>query len=534
MTIEGDFVLNPDIGEDPAFIQICNSATAVDSLSDFEDYFAPGALGVLHIEPEGVSVLPPGFLPLDCQPVVQPGQAAGLGGFFDKFASLFGVKPLVATSAVGPLKGGGGSFYSNSDFELAVLDIKKIYDLGATPPAPIDAALKDLGTVASGSQIPVAVQALAKCDLSGDESPFVPAGFCNTGSYDAPVALTWVHYFAQNGSSVSCDGGNNWGSACSMQTSNSEDASHGIAQALWAPANGESFLKAISCGSGVTGASIEIDGNLDEGSVQGPYGFCDRIPGAGSGAANGAGNGTTPFEGIIDNGTFYESGINDIELTWRAETCPAPDVTDGVRGDEWQVGTCAGEYTFTAKTTGGKTVPDNASLLWTNDGTNLYVAIEIRGASAKDLNDAFFYFDNDADANSGNAGDTYVHGIHAGDDVVVMRLGDPTKVTADHYAPLSCEGSPKASLCSAVDLLLSEGGSGDQTDGAAGVDGNNLFWEFSKELAGGSCPNGEDFCLGLALPDYVGIAGTITGGQGGSKGGTEVPGGDGYILIEIK
>ncbi len=210
---------------------------------------------------------------------------------------------------------------------------------------------------------------------------------------------------------------------------------------------------------------------------------------------------------------LYESGINDLPLTWKASSCPTPTVTDGVRSDEWQVGECAGEYKFTAKIGGGKTQPDNASLLWTHDGTNLYVAIEIRGAGAKDLNDAFFYFDNDATA--GPVGGAYVH-------------GDPTKVTADHFAPAACDGSPKASLCSAVDAT-----SGDQTSGAASVDGANLFWEFSKAL-NESCPNDEDFCLGNALPDYVGVAGTITGGKGGSKGGNEVPGGDGYILIEIK
>jgi hypothetical protein len=522
VSIEGDFQLNPDIGEDPGFIQICDDLSGLT-----EDYFAPRALGVLHVELDaskpkgaGVSVLP--FAAANC---VSPLAESDTDGLFGKLASLFGIKPLVATSAVGPLKGGGGSFYSNTEFEPALLAINWIYDVAASATVD-DAAELDLGVVGAGTAVPVAVQALAECDLTGSSQP---AGFCTTGAYDAPVAGQTVRYFALGGT-VSCDGGATSGAWCSMLT-----GADGKAQASWTPGAGESELKAITCGAGIYGSDLQVDPSLPAGSVQGPHGFCDFDPtdedDGTAGPANGWLAGTDPFAGIAygtaPSQVLYESAINDLPLTWKARSCPTPDVTDGVRGDEWQVGTCAGEYKFTAKTTGGKTLPDNASLLWTNDGTNLYVAIEIRGAGQKDLNDAFFYFDNDA--NSGNAGDAYAHGIHEGDDVVVMRLDDPTKVTADHYAPLSCEGSPKASLCSAVDET-----SGDQTNGAAGVDGANLFWEFSKELAGGSCPNGEDFCLGLALPDYVGIAGTITGGQGGSKGGTEVPGGDGYILIEIK
>jgi hypothetical protein len=536
VSIDGDFQLDPSIGEDPGFIQIC------DDLSQFGDNytrFAPQALGVLHVELDnsrpkgaGVSVLPfaatgacecPPDEPL-CPESFTKGDSDGL---FGRLASLLGIKPLVATSAAGPLRGGGGSFYSNTDFELAVLAINQIYDVANSANVD-DAAELDLGVVAAGTAVPVAVQALALCDpLDADGANYCDPNVTDP-QYTAPVEGQTVRYFALGGT-VSCDGG-----AAAAWCSTTTDAS-GMAAASWTPGTGESELKAISCGAGIYGSNLQVNPALPEGSVQGPHGFCNFDPtekdDGTAGPANGWLTGTDPFAGIAygtaPSQVLYESGINDLPLTWKASSCPTPFVTDGVRGDEWQVGTCAGEYKFTAKTTGGKTVPDNASLLWTNDGTNLYVAIEIRGASAKDLNDAFFYFDNDADANSGTPGMSYPHLIHEGDDVVVMRLDDPTKVTADHYAPPSCDGSPKASLCSAVDATP-----GDQTDGAAGVDGNNLFWEFSKALADLSCPNGEDFCLGI--PDFVGVSGTITGGQGGSKGGTEVPGDDGYILIEIK
>jgi hypothetical protein len=519
VSIDGDFQLNPAIGEDPAFIQVCDDLSGLT-----EDYFAAQALGVLHVEldssrPTGVSVLP--FAAASCvPPSLTHGDSDGL---FGRLASLFGIKPLVATSAVGPLTGGGGSFYSNTDFELAILSINKIYDVAASATVD-DAAELDLGTVPSGSAVPVAVQALAECDLTASSQP---AGFCTNGEYDAPVAGQTVRYFALGGT-VSCSGG-----AAATSCSTTTDA-NGMASASWTPGAGESELKAISCGAGIYGSDLQVNPALPEGSVQGPHGFCDVAPtdkdDGTAGPANGWLAGTDPFAGIAygtaPSQVLYESGINDLPLTWKASSCPTPTVTDGVRSDEWQVGECAGEYKFTAKIGGGKTQPDNASLLWTHDGTILYVAIEIRGAGAKDLNDAFFYFDNDATA--GPVGGAYVHGIHEGDDVVVMRLDDPTKVTADHFAPAACDGSPKASLCSAVDAT-----SGDQTSGAASVDGANLFWEFSKAL-NESCPNDEDFCLGNPLPDYVGVAGTITGGKGGSKGGNEVPGGDGYILIEIK
>jgi hypothetical protein len=458
--------------------------------------------------------------------------ASELDGFWDliaggaeKVAGLLGARELIATAAVRHSGGGGSLAGFGSKFQLG----------GPAYLGPAEGV--------GGAELPTVVQQDEAVDVVvpvygggvGGVAPGTTVYFFSTqgagasGSYvgdvDCPDDGTYAAGRWTYDDGAVCDDS---GAPVIYTTGSVSEA-----RAVWTPGSIPALggttvdLRMLCAGCAVEGSDTPINnGGSIDGLLQDAVDR-DRNPFGDTGYHNGPIDGVVDAFEPIDHFTDNAVAHNDLAMVRSALVCGdnvAPDdVTDGVREAAWD---CAGEYKFTAKIGGGKTQPDNASLLWTHDGTNLYVAIEIRGAGAKDLNDAFFYFDNDATA--GPVGGAYVHGIHEGDDVVVMRLDDPTKVTADHFAPAACDGSPKASLCSAVDAT-----SGDQTSGAASVDGANLFWEFSKAL-NESCPNDEDFCLGNPLPDYVGVAGTITGGKGGSKGGNEVPGDDQYILIEIK
>ena len=476
----------------------------------------PGCVMVLEDE-NGQQMLPLTDLP-DPPSALSPLRNL-LGAGLNKLAALVGVKPLAATAVGKKLSGG---FRDLSDIQAAIRTFVGFPDGFGTDCGD---ACRDLGVV-TGTET-VTVQAIAP-----------------NSSGDVAVPGVRVHFFPDDGGgTAACPGTLPAGALCfepgeddfttSPATSWSPQTvfitgTGGTASVEWTTGVGPNprEMQILVCGGAIDGSDTpQLVSNHP--FVWGTLQTCDRDPTDLDDGTDGFANGPLvdiddPFESI--NNTFGVAA-NDLPLTVRASSCPTPDVTDGLRLNEWP-DDCVGEYKFFANTTGPKPPIENASLLWTNDGTYLYVAVEVRGAQAKDLNDAFFYFDNDATVSSGTVGLPYPDVTETGDDVVVMRL-DEAPVTTDWWTTSTCAGSPKASLCGNEDSAT-----GNQALGAAAVDGSNLFWEFRKEL-NGSCPNGEDFCLGLLLPDHVGISGIITGGKGGGKGGTNFPDVDGFILIQI-
>lgn len=520
--IDGEFTL-----EEAATIVICEELPAG---------LPAGALRVIHQQeaggdpskPDGLSVLPP--VAADCSALAFA--PTGLEGYWhaglEKLAGWLGVKELVANAAaVQATSGGGGAFFRNSTFELAVVTVNRFWDLEASPAAAIgDRAVLDLGARPSGAAIPVAVQAVTS------------DGYAVAGEY--------VQWFRDGYGSVACPTtGLATGASCETSTSDWGEAASfrtgddGIAWVWWTPGVGPTSTRevyAVTCGAGVYADAGDPNGDTPipagaaDGDILGVHQFCDRDVTAFNGYKNGPNAGADPFDAVDSSGDAlpYEIALNDPELTWQAQACPTP-VPDGYQVhpttslDEWPAG-CFESYPFIASVTGKTPSEPNAELLWTNDGTYLYVAIKVRNAQAKDLNDAFFVFDNVAP--NGTSGATYNATTSTGDDIVVMRLAE-SPVTTDWWTTAQCAGSPKASLCGNVDTAT-----GNDALGAAKVTGSDLFWEFRKALSD-QCPsNSEDFCLSAG--DFVGISGTITGGQGGGKGGTSFPANADFVRAQIK
>jgi len=502
----------------PTDAELTNVATiSLDILSDECDdgdqY--PGCVIVLKDE-NGQQMIPLTDLP-DPPSALSPLRDL-LGAGINKLAVLLGAKPLVAT-AVGKRLSGG--FRDLSDIQAAIRTLVEFPDGFGTDCGD---ACRDLGVVTGTTPITVNVFAPRTTDIPvpGVRVHFFPDGPDGTVSCPVPMPTDGSLCLNPGQTDLTTDVPTNWSPQTVYIT-----GTNGTATVDWTPGSAPNpkEAKVLVCGGAIDGSDTpQIVGNHP--FVWGYLQTCDRNPADVDDGSVGYANG--PLVGIDDpfepiNNTFGVAA-NDLPLTVRASSCPTPDVTDGLRLNEWP-DDCVGEYKFFAKTTGPRPPIENGSLLWTNDGTYLYVAIEVRGAQAKDLNDAFFYFDNDATASSGTVGLPYPDVTETGDDIVVMRL-DEAPVTTDWWTTATCAGSPKASLCGSEDSAT-----GNQALGAAAV-GGNLFWEFRKEL-NGSCPNSEDFCLGLLLPDHVGISGTITGGKGGGKGGTNFPDDDGFILIQI-
>jgi hypothetical protein len=448
-----------------------------------------------------------------------------LGAGLNKLAALFGAKPLVAVAVGSNLS---GNFRSLSEIQAAVRTTVGFPDGFGSACSPPEPACTDLGTVTG----PTTVTAQATAPTTGG---------------DEPVEGVRVHFFPDAGGTAAClagdsncdDSGGTWTDG---QTVVLTDV-NGDASVEWTlgVAGQTTEMKILVCGGAIAGSNTPRDHDLSSlpesagDYVWGTLQTCDRDPtdedDGTDGSANGPAAGRDPFE---SDSPDFSVAANDLPLTVKASGCPVIDA-DGERHDpitgedEWPDG-CVGKFDFTANTT-GKPKADNATLRWTNDGDSLYVSIEIVNAQPKDLNDAFFYFDVNPPMRT--VGSPYPGVIQEGDDVVVMRL-DETPITTDHFVPASCDGTPKATLCSSADNVT-----GDQASGAATVDdtdgdgdADDLFWEFSKALTSASCPNNsEDFCL--ASGSQVGGSWTITRGDGGGKGGTTAPDGGGFLLIEI-
>jgi hypothetical protein len=487
------------------------------------------ATGAIYQQSQGFGTwaLPPASDAGVCDAFVEEG--SGLERLFSKLASAFGLgpKPLVASLLSHSTRGGGLSFCC-SEFEFRQSSSMAAVDPTTSAALPTQqhspGRIGPLLQAAAGEQKTVAVKVV---DHDGQA-----------------VSGATVHGFTDANGSVT-----------PSQVTTGAD---GLASFTVTVGNVNTRFWALGCGVGIEGSSAALTTDNRGGGI----GFqaagiaadelpgdleatCDRDPrDTDTGTDFGPLTSTDPFIAPADQSDGNCPGddcsalrvpvaIDDVPIEYLFEVCGAPAV-DGdkdLAAGEWS-DRCTDSYDFTANTT-GKAKPGNATLRWTIVNDTLYGAIEIRDAQAKDLNDAFFYLDLSADVQVGTVGDPYLADLAEGDDVVVMRLDDQI-VATDHVVPLQCEGSPKASLCSTED----SGADPNQAFGAArsgvdtdGVDGaNDLFWEFSKSLLDADC--GEDLCLG-DLP-YVGGSGTITGGQGGGKGGTTVPEDGGFILMELR
>jgi hypothetical protein len=484
----------------------------------------PGCVMVLEDE-NGQQMLPLTALP-DPPSVLSPLRNL-LGAGLNRLAALVGAKPLVATAVGSKLSGG---FRDLSDIQAAIRTFTGFPDGFGTDCGD---ACRDLGVVA-GTET-VTVQAVAPnpngpVAVPGVRFHFFPDGGGGTAACPATLPAGALCFEPGEADVTVTSTPTNWSPQTVFIT-----GTDGKASVEWTPGVGSNprEMKILVCGGAIDGSyTPQLVGNHP--FVWGYLQTCDRDPADVDNGSDGYANGPLvgvddPFEPI--NNTFGVAA-NDLPLTVRASSCPTPFVEDGLRykdgKDQWP-DDCVGKFDFFANTSGAQPDVENATLRWTNDGEYLYVAVEVRGARAKDLNDAFFIFDNNAD---GTEDDTYAADTELGDDIVVMRLGE-SPVTKDWWTTERCAGSPKASLCGSPDDAFRQDADGFAARSPTG----DLFWEFRKKLMSVGCgvtgdQFGEDFCLEKG--DFVASSGTITGGQGGGKGGTDFPDKGVFHLIQIK
>lgn len=201
-------------------------------------------------------------------------------------------------------------------------------------------------------------------------------------------------------------------------------------------------------------------------------------------------------------------------ISFEALACAPGASVDGIFG--------AGEYPaanqqgFMAKLSGGE-VP--ATLYWTNDCDNLYIALVVKTTDVGDNVSLRLIFDNDAD------------GVPAADDDVLFleKLVDKKTKTSswvfqDHYLTADCLNSTQSS-CSAADV--SDGGTRDG-EGVFGASGTFGVYEISHPLKSGD--TNHDFQLDLG--DATAYFAVLQLGNG-SKGNTEVLDFRTYIPVQI-
>lgn len=197
-------------------------------------------------------------------------------------------------------------------------------------------------------------------------------------------------------------------------------------------------------------------------------------------------------------------------VTFTAVACEPgfgqPDAIDGVMGsDEWQ---CAESADFTANLSGGDAP---ATILWMNDGENLYLAVKVLRSSEDKVNSLRFDFDNGADGIA-----------QAGEDAVLIDADDGF---GDEYLTDKCANRTQAG-CGEADT--SDGGSLDGS-GAFGNDGTYTVYELSHPLNGGDALHD----LSLSQGDPLGFFLTLQLGNG-AQGNTQWPGFRQFKVITIK
>jgi len=499
--------------------------------------FEHARVNVLQYDEHGIGALPPsdpkGWFGLVTSNNVM---LRWLGRGVDKLAALILPEPLYAA-----YRGGGTWDLSRmSDFQVSVQGVM-------APPTALDgcdsgeAYCYDLGTF--GGENP---STSVSVKVSAPDSMPVTSQPLEYPDHYFAVPDTRLHFFPEKGE-VSCPTGSaqdpDTGRGCVPP--NTPDVSttpsslwpdhfvyiteaNGIATVDWAlTGDGEHLMRVSACGVARPGPN-EPDA-LDGDNVWGDLGFCtDReLAAMASDTAfdNGPADGFTPFEPVD---TQNEVAIYGRPLEFVARTCPAIDVTDGLKDAAWEA--CATKTIFTAPQKGPK-VENNAALYTYSDGTALYIGVEV---NTTEIGNRIFVNLTETAAN----GD----GVERdGDELLVVdqfATGN-VGVFSDWHFTQQCVGNNASSLCGEAD---GSGEPGFEADGAGklgGAGSGTVFYEFmrpfdSPNAAAG--PDKEDLAAGFG--SEIGLRVTVTQGQGGGKGGFVYPdpqtGGSEYHVFTIR
>ena len=209
------------------------------------------------------------------------------------------------------------------------------------------------------------------------------------------------------------------------------------------------------------------------------------------------------FQPFADHlGSSVDLGIGVLEFTATAVACPVGPTVDGVFDSaEWSA---ASDTSFTANLSRSSSAA--ATLYWTNDCDNLYLAVVIERDEAAKVNTLGFDFDNEND------------GATKGDDVLVLD-GD-TGVFKDLSLSKKCL---KRGQSACGDEDADQNGEGRFAFDGAG----KIVYEVSHPLDSGD-PN--DFSLQIG--ETVGMFLSLRLGKG-AQGNTQWPGFRMYLPITI-
>lgn len=464
-------------------------------------------------------VLPP--LP-DEVPVLACPEAAvalppGLGGTLlagaSRVAEWFGAKPLIASASGAVGASGGGKLRNFSDFQLGI-------------PA---AAAKDAGWVDGQTVLPGSSVTASVVVCTGDETGADPTGLsgrdnCVNASSAAEGATIW--FYPDDGGTLTCPAG----FTCSSSTVTDaplwvQTGSTGLASVEWEPSGaGTRELKALGCGIAVPGSNTPdavvaggapgVLGVLDPDSTSG-YPACDRNP-AGEDLANsttGYANGVLtpagaetldPFLPYITASDTFEVAINDLPITFSVETCASPTI-DGFWEDSWECVTDSKDFDVNLSG-GGKGAQPQATLLWKNDGDNLYLAVLLPRDAAESSTSLWVEFD------TGNGSGDGVSSVN--DDLIGVDVKNADVIAGvhafeDRYIDAGCAGSEGSSVCNPA-VPEPQNGDGAVAFNTGGAGGDFMFYELSHPL----CTVGQatDFCVGAT--DVIGLFVRLAVGNG--------------------
>ena len=496
-----------------------------------DDRWDPGVffdarLNVIQVDKDGVAVLPhssvdPGWFGAATMAMTMSDFAPlrWIGRGLVRLAALFRPEPLYAS-----FFGGGWDFTRMSDFQLALMPVMDHdpvqHSTGIACGSGLDSCL-DLGAFPGNATVPVSVKVSAP-DNTVAAIPF-----------DVPD--TRLHFFPTNGT-VACPAGtegplDEFGRGCylgtplvpavDLSTTPPSTWDHlvvvtgtdGTGSVAWTLADGANTLNVSACGVARPG-NIEPNPTGEPGAdgVWGTLGDCTNrrtAMTAGGAFDNGPADGFTPFEPV---NIVNEVAIYGRPLTFEAQTCPTITVDGAKRDGEWEE-PCVKKTVYTVPLKGKKTT-NNASLYTFNDGSTLYVALEVQ---TNDLGGKIFM-------NLVEGGGGLVQAD--GDDLLVLEFdGTATGTFADWHFTQQCVDNNSSSLCGDPDTVPDGGYSADAKATVGGAGAGTVFYEFKRPL--GSPNNGEDpgpkEDFAATQGPLYGLRITVTQGKGGGKGGFVIP-----------
>ena len=458
---------------------------------------------VLKVDEHGQTALPPAAF--DCPVALAEAAPTGFRSLLTQglgqVASLFTAQPLVATTMVGKVSGGGGRLRDLSDFQLAVLPKAEKWS-------------GDGASIAAGGSVTVEVK--------------------TTDASDQTTPYTTIHFFPDPGGSAVCP--NTWPADADCDDSSGNavftTGDDGIASAVWTPAGtGTVELRALGCGVAVEGSdtpAVDSDGNfvLGDPAPDGLNGaglaHCDRDPtdpdDEANGYANGAVTGLDPFETKDDSGDVdLEVAFNDLPLVFTAQICSV--TVDGIKEASWDE-CAAGEKTFPVNLPGGgKKSGASATLRWLNTPTELILSVEVPRNSDEASTSLWFEFD------SGSGSDAMPG---ENDDLIGVERKQGVSNESDRYLDATCAASSGSSVCNAIDPAGQDVTAGVQFNESDA--GDFIFYEISHPLSTGQ---DQDFDLQSGSGNSVGLFLRLAVGNG-AQGKTIWPAFRDYQVIPIQ